>query len=72
MVVVLRGDGKLQELIEECRKRGLKPIITTRYAGQPLRYKGEPAVVFRGGLEGRGVIIVVSEETWEELDRSRF
>jgi len=70
-MVVFRGDDKLYELAMKVYEAGGIPLVITRYADVPLKYRGKPAVVLHClGLEGTALIII-SENKWKELDRVR-
>ena len=68
--LMLKGDEELRRLVKECIDMGDIPIVVTRFADAPLQYQGKPAVIFRCGFEGKGVVVTVSEDTWDALDRA--
>lgn len=68
-------DEDLYKMVEKCRRIGGMPVVITRYAGKPLRYKGARAVVFAcyGLGDPKPVVLTgISEGTWEEFDAKRF
>jgi|GEM_PF-7132453 len=69
------GDGGLHKMVEKCRRIGGLPVVITRYADKPLRFRGRPAVVFAcyGLGDPKPVVLTgISEGTWEEFDAKRF